>query len=128
MNRTSPDENNLGEIGEQAAAEHLESKGFRILARRWRHGHKEIDLIARKRELVVFVEVKCRSSESFAPLQTSVTAAKQRNLVEAASGWLSQSNQQQEADVTYRFDVILIRASTKGKPVSVEHIEDAFRA
>ncbi len=116
-----------GLSGESHAAGYLEGQGFEILARRWRYGRKEIDLVARRRELVVFVEVKSRSSERFAPIRTSVTAAKQRNLVEAAHGWLA------EHDVTgqerqYRFDVIFVRPTGNARKVSVEHIEDAFRA
>ena len=85
-----PNSHERGLSGESHAAAYLENEGFEILARRWRYGRKEIDLVARRRELVVFVEVKTRSSERFAPIATSVSAAKQRNLVEAASGWLCQ--------------------------------------
>ncbi len=113
--------------GENHAAGYLEKLGFEILARRWRYGHKEIDLVARREELVVFVEVKCRSDERFAPIRTSVTAAKQRNLVEAARGWLAEHDTAAD-DCQYRFDVILVRPMDSEHNIRVEHIEDAFRA
>ncbi len=116
-----------GLSGENHAACHLKQQGFEILARRWRYGHKEIDLVARRGELVVFVEVKSRSNERFAPIRTSVTAAKKRNLVEAAQGWLSEHDQA-DGDSLYRFDVIFVRQADFENSVSVEHIEDAFRA
>ncbi|MBW7997840.1 MAG: YraN family protein [Candidatus Glassbacteria bacterium] len=113
--------------GEQTAAGYLEQKGFEILAHRWRSGRKEIDLVARRGELVVFVEVKSRGSERFAPIETSVTENKRKNLVEAAAGWLAQHGPG-ESERQYRFDVILVLGSDNDDTVSVEHIEDAFRA
>jgi putative endonuclease len=116
-----------GLSGENHAASHLQQQGFEILARRWRYGRKEIDLVARRGELVVFVEVKSRSNERFAPIRTSVTAAKKRNLVEAAHGWLAEHDKD-TGDNLYRFDVIFVRQTDSEHNVSVEHIEDAFRA
>ena len=122
-----PNSHERGLSGENHAAGYLEQKGFEILARRWHYGHKEIDLVARRRELVVFVEVKSRSSERFAPIRTSVTADKQRNLVEAARGWLAEHDVA-EHEHQYRFDVIFVSPAGGERNVSVEHIEDAFRA
>lgn len=121
------DNYDLGLNGEQIAAGYLEHKGFEILARRWRWGRKEIDLVARRGDLVVFVEVKSRGNEHFAPLETSVTAGKQRNLVEAANGWLAEHDSGDE-QWRYRFDVVLILRPDNNNLVSVKHIEDAFRA
>lgn len=113
--------------GETLAAGFLQRRGFEILARRWRFGRKEIDLVARRGDLVVFVEVKKRAGESFAPIRTSVSAAKQRNLIEAAGGWLAENGRDGE-NLRYRFDVVLVLETDHNRKLSVEHIEDAFRA
>lgn len=116
-----------GLSGENLAASYLSAGGYEILARRWRFGHKEIDLVVRRGDTVVFVEVKQRANENFAPIRTSVSVAKRRNLVEAAQGWINQHGNKQE-NLRYRFDVVLVLESDGNRKLSVEHIEDAFRA
>ncbi|MFH1071408.1 MAG: YraN family protein [Candidatus Glassbacteria bacterium] len=115
-----------GLSGEMAASRYLQSRGYRIIEHRYRHGRKEIDLVAGKDELIVFVEVKTRTSERYGPIRTSVTGRKKRNLVDAAAGWLAE-RETDSPDHSYRFDVILISRTPDGK-VELEHIEDAFRA
>ena len=122
-----PTSSDQGLSGERQAAEYLERTGYEILAHRWRYGRKEIDLVARKNDLVIFVEVKKRRDESFAPIRTSVGPAKQRNIVEAANGWLAQHGRDDD-NIRYRFDVVLVLESDNNRRMSVEHIEDAFRA
>jgi len=115
-----------GLSGERLAADHLEKLGFEILEHRYRFGHKEIDLIARKDELVIFVEVKNRSSEDYAPLELSVPERKRRNLIEAAQGYLSEKGIGGESR-QYRFDVILLISPGTAGEFRLEHITDAFR-
>ncbi|NJM41045.1 MAG: YraN family protein, partial [Anaerolineae bacterium] len=55
----------VGAWGESIAAKHLEAQGYTILHRNWRHGHGELDIVARKGELVVFIEVRTRTSDAF---------------------------------------------------------------
>ena len=116
-----------GLSGERAAAEFLQELGFEILERRYRFGHKEIDLVARKDELVVFVEVKSRSNEHFGPAELSVPERKQKNLVEAAGGYLLEKGIAGPG-CNYRFDVILLHPPESSGKVRIEHIPDAFRA
>ena len=116
-----------GLSGERAAAEFLEKLGFEILERRYRFGHKEIDLVARKDELVVFVEVKSRSNELFGPVELSVHEGKRKNLVEAAGGYLLEKGIPGPG-CSYRFDVILLHPPESRGKVRIEHIPDAFRA
>lgn len=125
--RSMTDSHTRGLTGERAAARYLRRQGYSILAHRWRCGHKEIDLVVRRDELVVFVEVKRRADEYFAPLRSSVPRGKRRNLVEAARGWLAR-HPPESPDIHYRFDVILLCDSGPGAEPSIEHIEDAFRA
>ncbi len=111
---------------EETAARYLEAGGFQILERRYRFGHKEIDLIASKGELVIFVEVKSRSSETFGPAALSVPQSKQRKLIEAARGYLFEKGLG-GPERQYRFDVILLHPPEADGLARLEHIADAFR-
>jgi putative endonuclease len=94
----------VGISAESRAAAFLIAKGFRILARRWKSPVGEIDIIARRRHLLVFVEVKARNdldeaAESLAPRQ-------QRRIAAAAEVWLSLHGDNGFRDI--RFDAILV--------------------
>jgi len=115
-----------GMEGEDEAARYLISRGFRILERRWRFGHKEIDLVAEQGCLTVFVEVKRRLNRKYGPASLAVDFRKRRNLVAAAEGWLLEHGHG-GPDNTYRFDVILLHPPDCKGSVELEHIEDAFR-
>jgi putative endonuclease len=95
---------NTGLSAESRAAAMLLAKGYRILARRFRTPHGEIDIIARKRNLIAFVEVKARASLDEAAY--AVTPRQQRRIVDAASAWLVAHPEHAEFDM--RFDVMLI--------------------
>lgn len=117
----------LGLQAEEAAARYLRASGFEILEQRWRWGHKELDLVARRGDLVIFVEVKRRRSEAFGPAALSIPAAKRRRLVEAARGYLLEK-ELAEAGCSFRFDVILFHPAARDTQPRLEHITDAFRA
>ena len=74
------DRRQKGLDGERIAAEYLEAQGYHLLEHRYRFGHKEIDLIARKGDLVIFVEVKSRRSDSFGPANLSITDCGRRGV------------------------------------------------
>jgi putative endonuclease len=93
-----------GLSAESRAAAFLIAKGYRILARRFRTPHGEIDVIARKRSLLVFVEVKARASLDEAAY--AVTPRQQRRIVDAAQAWLM--THPEHAEFEMRFDVVLI--------------------
>lgn len=115
----------LGRWGEERAAEYLRSRGWKILGMGYRCPWGEIDVIARKREVIAFVEVKLRKDDSFAPARENVTAQKQRRLRLAAEMWLSE---QEDKDLPARFDVVEVYAPQgirTEKPV-ICHWEDAF--
>src|SRR3989454_2428368 len=76
-----------GLAGEQQAIQYLLSRGWHIVAHRFRVGHTEIDLIVQQGSLVAFVEVKARRGDAFGSPLEAVTGAKRRGLVEAARGW-----------------------------------------
>jgi putative endonuclease len=93
-----------GISAEGRAAAFLMAKGYRILAKRFRTPYGEIDLVARKRNLVAFVEVKARASLDDAAY--AVTPRQQGRIVNAAQAWLMAHPEHGEFDL--RFDVVLI--------------------
>jgi putative endonuclease len=94
----------LGLSAESRAAAFLVAKGFRILARRYRSPVGEIDIVARRRHLLVFVEVKAR--ERLDDAAWSVTERQRARIVAAAEAWLAQRPDASIRDI--RFDAILV--------------------
>lgn len=108
----------LGHGAESLAALILRLKGWRILARRFKSGAGEVDLIARRGDVLAFVEVKARSSRTAALEAVSATA--RGRIIRAAQIFLVQNPD--HADSTQRFDLMLI------VPWRLpEHLTDAFR-
>jgi putative endonuclease len=93
-----------GLSAETRAAAFLMAKGYRILARRFRTPYGEIDIVARKRGLVAFVEVKARAKLDDAAY--AVTPRQQRRIIDAASAWLMTHPEHAEDEL--RFDALLI--------------------
>jgi putative endonuclease len=112
----------LGRWGEEAAARFLQANGYNILARNYRTPHGEIDLLASKDDMLVFVEVKTRSSHAFAYPEDSVTLRKQAHMLAAAGYYLKQHP---ECSDTWQFDVIAIERSPDRKPV-ITHFENVI--
>ncbi|MFL5768317.1 MAG: YraN family protein [Actinomycetota bacterium] len=112
----------LGVVGEAAAADRYRSGGFDVIACNWRCAAGEIDVIARRGDLLVFCEVKTRRGASLGGGYESVTARKQRKLRQVAEVYLRASPTQA---VNHRFDVASVTMSAEGR-VDVEVFEDAF--
>lgn len=112
----------LGRSGEDIACRYLESKGFEILARGFRLGRGEVDIVARDRGTLVFVEVKARADESHGRPEEAVTPAKQRQVRHVAQGYLMLHP---APGVDCRFDVVAILFRENGAP-RLEHFVDAF--
>lgn len=110
----------LGKLGEDLAVKYLQGKGYQILERNWRSGHKEIDIIALDGTTMVVVEVKTRKSDDFGEPDVAVGAMKQRMLIWAADAYV----RYKRLDVEVRFDILSIVISDD-EP-EIEHIEDAF--
>lgn len=111
-----------GDAGEKAAAEHLKAAGYEILARKYRVRPGEIDIVAARGDMVVFVEVKTRRDNSFGTPAAAVTPDKQRKLAAAAWCYLKQYG---KVERPCRFDVIEVWLAGSGKP-RINHIENAF--
>ena len=107
-----------GARAEALAAEALRAQGYQVLEQRFRFRRHDVDLVARRGAVVVFVEVKSRSDNRFGAPSEAVTARKQADLVRTASVWLSRHGKAWDA---VRFDVISVE---NGR---LEWLQDAFR-
>ncbi len=110
----------IGKTGEELASDYLAKKGYKILETNWRKGPLELDIIARTKDTLIIAEVKTRSTNYFGEPEEFVTRSKQKNLIKAANGYISEHN----LDLETRFDIISILK--KGQQYQVYHIEDAF--
>ncbi|RKU27523.1 YraN family protein [Candidatus Poribacteria bacterium] len=113
----------VAKIGETFAAAHLKNKGYHILAQNYRASRGEIDLVAKDRDFIVFVEVKTRRSLKFGLPQEAVTPRKQQQISKIALAYLQERNL---LETPCRFDVIAIRLSYHLKLLRLEHIKNAF--
>ena len=110
-----------GQQAQKLAEKFLRKKGLRILARNVNTGPAEIDLIARHRSELVFVEVRSRWSESDVRPEETVNRSKQQRLIRGAQAFLKSRRWE---DRPVRFDVVAIDASID--PPAITHIPDAF--
>lgn len=112
-----------GKFGEDMAADYLEGKGFTILARNWRSGHYELDIVAVDDYGIHFVEVRTRINPEILPQET-VNSAKQRKVVEAAKRFLREEAYRRFSDFEAFFDVVGVTLSNDG--TDLEYIPQAF--
>lgn len=118
--------NELGELGEKAAARYMRWRCYRILDMNWRTGHLEMDVICKRWHRIAFVEVKTRSSRLNAKLpEQYVDAEKQRHIVDAAHIYMRQHGYDMS---TYQigFDVIGIDIEKSGKIIDLRYYKNAF--
>lgn len=112
--------NELGHIGEKVAARFLMLQGYTIKAVDWHFGHKDLDLVAAKDGVTVFVEVKTRSTEAFGTPEEAVDNKKIRNLISAANVYIRRFG----IVGPVRFDVISVVGECE--PFKVTHFPNAF--
>jgi putative endonuclease len=111
-----------GRTGEAFAVKHLQDKGYRILARNYRHRRCEIDIVAWDKGTIVFVEVKSRGYRSLEP-DPSPSAGQIKRILVAANSYLHSKAPQASG---CRFDLVRIRV--ENRLTEIEHLEDAFDA
>jgi putative endonuclease len=111
----------LGASGEEVAARLLEKDGFAIVDRNWRVLEGEVDLIARRGDLVVFCEVKTRRTDMWGDPSEAVAVVKQVRLKRVAARWM---REKRPGPVAVRFDVVSV--IVRDGPTEVRHIADAF--
>lgn len=108
-----------GNKGEELAANFLVERGYEIVARNYRYKHAEIDIIARLKNFLVFVEVKTRSSNAFGEPEYFVNNRKAGKIMEGAEQFMI--DHQYHGNI--RFDIVSIKMAS---PPIIEHFEDAF--
>jgi putative endonuclease len=111
----------FGELGERIAERWLRRQGWRVVQRRYRSGHRDIDLVVEREGTVAFVEVKARRGSQFGDPVEAVNWSKQKQLIRSASTWIDRHGKPSEC---YRFDVVGVLV--EGERVRVRHIANAF--
>jgi putative endonuclease len=114
----------LGRWGEDQAARYLVRRGWRILARNYRFGRREVDLVVRKGRIVAFVEVKTRAGTGFGSPQEAITRLKRREIEAVATQFLA-CHRLFDAEV--RFDAVGIVLDRDRRTLHVDHVPDAWR-
>ncbi len=115
----------LGALGERVAERWLRARGWDILNRRFRSGHRDLDLVVRQPGLVAFVEVKTRRGPAFGGPLEAVHWRKRRELARSAQVWIARHAPRESA---FRFDVIGVEFGPGARPtVRVRHVADAFQ-
>jgi len=109
-----------GNDGEAIARQHLQGMGYTILETNWRFKRYEVDIIAKSGQVLVFVEVKTRKSDTFGEPELFVDRQKQNFLVAAAQQYIMQHN----IDLEARFDIIAVLQLNNTN--TVKHLEAAF--
>ena len=120
---TARDRKWLGAYGERVATDWLRSRGCKVLARNFKGPHRgEVDIIARDKKLLLFVEVKTRRDDPRIRPLDAVDKTKQTLIERGANAWLKRLGTRQ---LPWRFDVIEVYAQDGKKP-RVNHVRDAF--
>jgi putative endonuclease len=112
----------LGKLGEQVAKKNLKKKGYRILQTNYHCQAGEIDIIAEKKDCLVFVEVRTKSSLGFGSPEESITSSKKRKLVSTALSYISTHR---KLPSSWRIDVIAIETNINGDVQRFDIIENA---
>src|ERR1051325_10075520 len=106
----------FGELGERIAERWLRRQGWRVVQRRFRNGHRDIDLVMEREGLVAFVEVKARRGREFGGPVEAVNWREQQEVARSAHVWIDRHGRQMES---YRFDVVGVLVD--GERVRVRH-------
>jgi putative endonuclease len=113
-----------GKLGEQIACKALEKKGYRVLEKNYRCRHGEIDIIARQRDHIVFIEVRSKTTDAFGTPEESLTTAKKNKLIATALDYLGSHPNQPE---NWRIDFVAVELDpVGGAPKRVEIMENVL--
>ena len=109
----------LGKFGENQARKYLESEGYEILHQNWRRKYLEVDLIVKKKNNIIFVEVKTRDSK-IGNLDEVISRQKEQTLIRALNVYMSEV----EADMYCQIDLVLIK--NLNNSFEIEHLQNAI--
>jgi putative endonuclease len=116
-----PHHQKVGREGEAQAIGYLRANGYQVLHTNWRHGHKELDIVCLRNNVVVVVEVKARYGDYWEEPKEAVKRRQQRNIIEAADAYVDKF----DYDLDVQFDIISV-VFIDDKTYRLEHIPDAF--
>jgi len=123
-NKMGDERRELGHLGEQMAAQHLEKEGYVICEMNYRCTAGEIDIVALDGECLAFVEVRTRRSKKFGSPEESITAAKKQKLIEVAQTYLQEH---ESLPLDWRIDMVSIQLSRGGRLQHLELIRNAVQ-
>ena len=111
--------NELGKWGEDLAGDYLQRKGYTIIERDWKSGRRDLDIVAKNGDVIVFVEVKTRCNSLYGQPEEAVDYRKLQSLQQAINHYIKFRHIRQEV----RFDIISI-VGTIGAEPDIQHIQD----
>ena len=115
------DSREIGKFGEDQATIFLKKSGYKVIERNWRHKRDEIDIVSRQGNILVFVEVKTRSSESYTRGYQAVDKNKKTALARACRAYLNGLSSKPH---TYRVDVVEVTLNKNENDFELTHIEN----
>ena len=113
----------LGNRGEWLAAQRLESLGYHLHERNWRCPVGELDIVAEKDGVLIFVEVRTRHGDKFGTPEESINKRKQAKLLETSQTYLEEHH---EEECNWRIDVVAIEIGKRNEVVRIDVIENAI--
>ena len=111
-----------GSIGEKYAADFLKKKGYRVIETNYRCPRGEIDIIARQKDSLVFIEVRTKTSREFGTPEESLTATKRGHMRATAFYYLQEHEKQPKQ---WRIDFVAVELDPHDKPARIELFESA---
>lgn len=114
----------VGNYGENLSSEFLKRNGYSILSRNFRNKCGEIDIICKKDDLIIFVEIKSRYSSSYGHPTEAITYSKQKQIIKLCKFYICINNL---INYNFRFDVVEVFLNKNNNHYSINHITDAFR-
>lgn len=112
-----------GAAGEEIARQYLRAEGYFILDANWSTAFGELDIVAKRNDTLVFVEVKTRRAASTETALEAVTRSKHERILKAVYQYLHDHDI--DSDTVWRIDVIAVAIAGGGQP-RIDHVEDAF--
>ena len=114
-----------GRLGEEAVVAHLRRNGHRIVARNWRHGHYELDIVSERCGVLHLIEVKTRRVDSLTPPEMALTEQKRRSLHRAILLFMGGAGKRYE-DFDLQFDLASVRITPDEQIADIDLIENAI--
>jgi putative endonuclease len=113
----------LGDLGETLAKAHLKKKGYRLIETNYRCHSGEIDIVARQKDYLVFVEVRTKSTLDYGSPEESLSPAKQKHMIKSAYHYLQNHPKHPE---NWRIDLVAVVLDAENKPKRIDILENAL--